>query len=281
MNTVAKRFKKGIFLPRILVGLFIVSLVILTAVVSIFYTPADPVRMNVSQRLQPPTPAHLMGTDQYGRDILSRVMAGSVNTFMVGIIAVGIGIFFGLFFGSAAAMNGGWLDESIMRLMDLLYGFPPLLSAILITSIYGGGIVNSMIAIGIFNVPIFSRLCRGSILTIREKSYVEAARSLGQKESRVLFRHIFPNAMIPVIVQATVQFATAVLAEAALSYLGLGVQPPDASWGLMLKQAQTFMAISPWPAVFPGLSIVIFVFGLNFLGDGLRDLFDPKLARGY
>ena len=266
--------------PRIAFGSTVMIMIFSVALLSLFFTPYNPESIQISARLQKPSISHPFGTDQYGRDILSRVMSGSIVSIMVGTIAVGIGIFFGLSLGSLAAFNGGWTDELIMRVMDILYGFPPLLSAILITSIYGGGAVNSMIAIGVFNIPVFSRLCRSSILSIKEESYIEAAESLGQQRWRVLIFHVLPNAFPPLLVQVTIQFASAILAEAALSYLGLGVQPPRSSWGVMLKQAQNFMTISPWPAIFPGISIVVSVLALNSLGDGLRDLLDPKLAKG-
>lgn len=246
---------------------------------SFFYTPHNPNKMHIRDRLKPPTISHVLGTDQYGRDILSRIMKGSVNSIFVGIISVGIGLLFGLFFGAFSAYSGGWKDEIVMRIMDVLYGFPPVLMAILITSILGPGIRNSIIAIGIFNVPVFARLTRGSFLSMKERDFVQAARALGDRESTIIVKHIFPNIISPIVVQSATQFAIAILAEAALSYLGLGTQPPNASWGRMLKEAQTYMRLSPWPAIFPGLAIGIAVMGINMLGDGLRDILDPKLAR--
>jgi peptide/nickel transport system permease protein len=206
-------------------------------------------------------------------------MKGAVNSLIVGWVAVGIGLSLGVLLGSLAAFWRGWRDEGIMRLADVFYGFPAVLSAILITSILGPGMVNSMLAIGIFYIPIFARLTRGASLSIWQRDYVTSARAVGQTNRAIIWSTILPNILSPLIVQATVQFAIAILAEAALSYLGLGTQPPHASWGRMLNEAQTFMEISPWLAIFPGLAIAVAVLGFNLLGDGLRDFLDPRFAR--
>jgi peptide/nickel transport system permease protein len=235
--------------------------------------------MNLSKRFLPPNAEHWLGTDQYGRDILSRVMRGAVNSIIVGLVAVSIGMGFGVFFGSLAAFYRKWVDEIIMRISDVLYGFPAVLSAILITSIFGPGIINSMMAIGIFNIPIFARLTRATSLSIWERDYVTAARAIGRRKAGIIWKYILPNILSALIVQGTVQFAIAILAEAGLSYLGLGTQPPHPSWGRMLNEAQTFMGISPYLAIFPGCAIALTVLGLNLLGDGLRDMMDPKLSR--
>jgi len=260
------------------IGLTLVGLVVFTAIVSLFYTPYEPNEMEISVRLQGPSWAHPLGTDQYGRDLLSRVMRGAVNSITVGFIAVGIGMSLGILLGMLAGYYGRWLDETTMRMMDVIYGFPAVLSAILITSILGPGIKNSIIAIGIYNIPIFARLTRGNFLTLKERDYVIAAKAIGRSGLGIIRRHILPNALSPLIVQATISFAVAILAEAGLSYLGLGTQPPHPSWGSMLKDAQTFMTRSIWPAIFPGLAIAVAVLGFNLLGDGLRDLLDPWLA---
>ena len=261
------------------IGAVLMIAIVLMAFLSLFYTPYDPISMSLRDRLMSPNLGHPLGTDQYGRDILSRIMQGSMNSIIVGLVAVGIGMSFGIFLGSLAAHRGGFLDEAIMRFSDLLYGFPAVLSAILITSIFGPGIVNSMIAIGIFNIPIFARLTRATSLSIWEREFVMAARAAGGGDLRIVIRHIIPNILSPLIVQATVQFAVAILAEAALSYLGMGTQPPQASWGRMLNEAQTFMSMSPWMAIFPGMAIAWAVLGLNLLGDGLRDILDPRMVR--
>lgn len=261
------------------IGFFITLAILLAALLSTVYTPYDPNRMNLAQRFQAPNKAHWLGTDQYGRDILSRVIKGSVNSIVVGLVAVSIGMGFGILLGSAAAFYRRWMDEAIMRFSDVLYGFPAVLSAILITSILGPGTINSMIAIGIFNVPIFARLTRATSLSVWERDYVTSAKAIGRSNAGIVWKYILPNILSPLIVQATVQFAIAILAEAGLSYLGLGTQPPHASWGRMLNEAQTFMGTSPYLAIFPGCAIALSVLGLNLLGDGLRDMLDPKLSR--
>jgi peptide/nickel transport system permease protein len=261
------------------IGFIMTLAIVLTALVSLIYTPYDPNRMNLSARFQPPNGPYWFGTDQYGRDIFSRVMVGSMNSIIVGLVAVSIGMGFGILLGSLAAFYRRWADEGIMRISDVLYGFPAVLSAILITSVLGPGIVNSMIAIGIFNIPIFARLTRATSLSIWERDYVTSAKAIGRSNAGIIWRHILPNILSPLVVQGTVQFAIAILAEAGLSYLGLGTQPPYASWGRMLNEAQTFMGTSPWLAIFPGCAIAFAVLGLNLIGDGLRDMLDPKLAR--
>jgi peptide/nickel transport system permease protein len=264
---------------NLIIGGFMALLIVATAAVSVLYTPYDPNRMNLSDRFFSPSAKHWLGTDQYGRDIFSRIMKGAVNSLIVGWVAVGIGLGIGVFLGSLAAYWRGWRDEGIMRIADVFYGFPAVLSAILITSILGPGTVNSMVAIGIFYIPIFARLTRGASLSIWQRDYVTSARAIGLSNRAIIWSTILPNILSPLIVQATVQFAIAILAEAALSYLGLGTQPPHASWGRMLNEAQTFMEISPWLAIFPGMAIAVAVLGFNLLGDGLRDLLDPRLVR--
>jgi peptide/nickel transport system permease protein len=261
------------------IGFFIMLTILFTALLSMAYTPFDPNRMNLSERFQAPNGTHWLGTDQYGRDILSRVMKGAVNSIIVGLVAVSIGIGFGILLGSMAAFYKKWVDEAIMRTSDVLYGFPAVLSAILITSILGPGVINSMMAIGIFNIPIFARLTRATSLSIWERDYVTSAKAIGRSDAGIVWKYILPNILSSLIVQGSVQFAIAILAEAGLSYLGLGTQPPHASWGRMLQEAQTFMGTSVWLAIFPGCAIALAVLGFNLLGDGLRDILDPKLAR--
>jgi len=261
------------------IGFFITLIILLTALLTFVFTPFDPNRMNLSERFQAPNQTHYLGTDQYGRDILSRVMKGAVNSIIVGLVAVSIGMGFGILLGSIAAFYRRWMDELIMRISDVLYGFPAVLSAILITSILGPGTINSMIAIGIFNIPIFARLTRATSLSIWERDYVTSARAIGRSDAGIIWKYILPNILSSLIVQGTVQFAIAILAEAGLSYLGLGTQPPHASWGRMLNEAQTFMGTSPYLAIFPGCAIALAVLGFNLLGDGLRDMLDPKLSR--
>jgi peptide/nickel transport system permease protein len=251
---------------------------VLTALLSLVYTPADPLAMSISGRLQGPSAEHPFGTDQFGRDILSRVMTGAVTSIAVGVIAVGIGAGAGVLAGLLSGWVGGWIDEALMRLVDAVQGFPAILSALLFTAVFSPGMLVSMVAIGIAFVPAFARLTRGSVLELREREFVVAARALGSADPRLVLRHVLPNALPPLIVQATTSFPVAILAEAALAYLGLGTQPPFPSWGLMLREAQNFLSFNPWFAVFPGGAIALTVLGLNLLGDGLRDLLDPKAA---
>ncbi len=259
-----------------MVGGSISALLLLAAALSLAYTPRDPLEMSIGERLRPPTWTHPFGTDQYGRDVLSRVLAGSSISILVGVIAVTIAVGLGLLIGSLSGYWGGWIDEGLMRLIDAIQGFPAILSAVLITAVFRPGVVISMIAIGVAFVPSFARLSRGGFLELRQREFVLAAQALGATDRRLIARHILPNTLAPVIVQATTSFPVAILAEAGLSYLGLGTQPPNPSWGLMLKEAQNFLAVNPWYAIFPGAAIALTVLGLNLLGDGLRDLLDPK-----
>jgi peptide/nickel transport system permease protein len=260
------------------IGLSITLVILLAALLSFGYTPYDPNRMNLSERFQSPSRTHWLGTDQYGRDTFSRVMKGSANSILVGLVAVSIGMSFGILLGFLSTFYKKWTDEAVMRISDVLYGFPAVLSAILMTSILGPGVVNSMIAIGIFNIPIFSRLTRATSLSVWERDYVTSAKAIGRGDWGIVWKYVLPNILSSLIVQGTVQFAIAILAEAGLSYLGLGTQPPHASWGRMLNEAQTFMSTSSWLAIFPGCAIALAVLGFNLLGDGLRDMLDPKLV---
>ncbi len=262
-----------------MIGVCITLAIIFTGLISLIYTPYPPNKMDLSARLEGPTKIHRLGTDQYGRDILSRVMKGSTNSIVVGLVSVSIGMGFGILLGSLAAFYKRWVDEIIMRTSDVLYGFPAVLTAILITSILGPGIINSMIAIGIFNIPIFARVTRATSLSLWERDFVTSGKAIGRRGAGIVWKYILPNILFSLIVQGTVQFAIAILAEAGLSYLGLGTQPPHASWGRMLNEAQTFMGTSPWLAIFPGCAIAFAVLGLNLLGDGLRDILDPRLSR--
>lgn len=256
----------------------ITALLIVTAALSLVYTPADPLAMSIAARFQGPSAVHPFGTDQYGRDLLSRVMLGAVTSIAVGVIAVGIGAAVGVFLGMASGYTGGWLDDALMRLIDAVQGFPAILSALLFAAVFAPGIGISMVAIGIAFVPAFARLTRASFLELREREFVVAARALGAGDRRLIARHILPNTLPPLVIQATTSFPVAILAEAGLAYLGLGTQPPNPSWGLMLKEAQNFLSMHPSFALFPGGAIALTVLGLNLLGDGLRDLLDPKTA---
>ncbi|OKL43156.1 ABC transporter permease [Pseudovibrio exalbescens] len=262
-----------------LIGACLATLILLAGLVSLFWTPYAIDNLNVADRLQPASWSHLLGTDQYGRDILSMLMVGARTSIIVALIAVGIGLLFGVPLGLIAATRRGLVEEVVMRVNDLIFAFPAILSAILITALLGPGAVNAVIAIGIFNIPVFARVARGGALALAGRDFLLAARLSGKSGLRITLEHILPNIANLLIVQATIQLSLGILAEAGLSYLGLGPQPPLASWGRMLNESQTMMAFAPQLALYPGLAIVISVLGFNLLGDGLRDLLDPKLRR--
>jgi peptide/nickel transport system permease protein len=265
-----KSFVAGGVLTALLAGMALLSLV---------WTPYPVAEIDIPSKLQPPSAAHWLGTDSLGRDIASQILVGAQNSIVVGVIAVGIGLGFGVLLGCIASARRGWVEELIMRGSDFAFAFPALLLAIMLTAIYGPGLVMSIVAIGIFNIPVFARITRGSANAVWAREFVLAARTAGKGPVRITLDHVLPNIASVLIVQATISFATAILAEAALSYLGLGTQPPQPSWGRMLNEAQTLMFQAPLLAVYPGVAIVLSVMGLNLLGDGLRDLMDPKLAR--
>jgi peptide/nickel transport system permease protein len=260
------------------VGGVIILFLLTCALISLFWTPSS-LEISIKTRFLPPSMDHWLGTDQFGRDVASMLMTGTQNSITVGVVAVSIGLFFGVTLGLIASARRGWTEEIIMRLSDFSFAFPAILSAIMITAILGPGGVNSIIAIGIYNIPVFARLTRGSANAIWTREYVLAARGSGKGKFRITIEHVLPNILSILIVQMTIQFAIAILAEAALSYLGLGTQPPHPSWGRMLNEAQTLMFLQPMQAVYPGVAIALAVFGLNLLGDGLRDVLDPRLSR--
>jgi peptide/nickel transport system permease protein len=260
-------------------GLFLIGAVVLAALVSFIWLPFDPNDMDFAARLAPPSAEHLLGTDQFGRDLLSRLMVGARSTLYVGVIAVGIALGLGGLIGAVSGYLGGLVDELLMRVADVLYAFPPILLAILLAAIYRPGTLTAMVAIGVATVPVFARLMRSSVLTLKGRDFVEAGRALGASNRRLLWRHIIPSAVSPILVQASLSLAIAILAEAALSFLGLGTPPRVPSWGNMLREAQSFMALSSYPALVPGLAIVMTVLGWSLLGDGLRDALDPQSRR--
>jgi peptide/nickel transport system permease protein len=260
-------------------GGVLTALLAAMALLSLVWTPYPVAEIDIPSKLQPPSAAHWLGTDSLGRDIASQLLVGAQNSIVVGVIAVGIGLGFGVLLGCVASARRGWVEELIMRGSDFAFAFPALLLAIMLTAIYGPGLVMSIVAIGIFNIPVFARITRGSANAVWAREFVLAARTAGKGPVRITLDHVLPNIASVLIVQATISFATAILAEAALSYLGLGTQPPQPSWGRMLNEAQTQMFQAPLLAVYPGVAIVLSVLGLNLLGDGLRDLMDPKLAR--
>ncbi|WOH68570.1 ABC transporter permease [Bradyrhizobium sp. BWA-3-5] len=254
-------------------------MVLCAALLSLVWTPWSAYEIDMTAKLRPPSAAHWLGTDVLGRDIVSLLLVGARSTIMVGVIAVSIGLTFGVCLGLIAAARKGWTEELIMRMSDFTFAFPAVLSAIMLAAVAGPGMVTSIIAIGIFQIPTLVRLTRGSANAIWAREFVLAARAAGKGGFRITIEHVLPNVLPILIVQATIQFALAILAEAALSYLGLGTQPPQPSWGRMLNDAQTLLFQSPMLAVYPGAAIAVAVLGLNLLGDGLRDLLDPRLAR--
>ena len=260
-------------------GAVLTLLVIFAASLSLLWTPWSPFDIDMAAKLQEPSLRHWLGTDPFGRDISTLLLVGARNSILVGVIAVSIGLSIGTGLGLLAAARRGWVEELIMRLADFSFAFPAVLSAIMMTAVFGAGIVNAIIAIGIFNIPTFARITRASANSVWAREFVLAARACGKGPWRITMDHVLPNIASVLIVQATIQFALAILAEAALSYLGLGTQPPQPSWGRMLAEAQTLLFQAPMLAVYPGVAIVMTVLGLNLLGDGLRDLMDPRLAR--
>ncbi|MFY3382832.1 ABC transporter permease [Paracidovorax sp. MALMAid1276] len=261
------------------VGAVLSLLLVLAAALSLVWTPWSPYEMDMANKLAGPSAKHWLGTDAFGRDVASLLMVGARNSILVGVIAVGIGLSIGTALGLLAAAKRGWVEEIIMRLADFTFAFPALLLAIMMTAVFGAGIVNSIIAIGIFYIPTFARVTRASANAVWAREYILAARACGKGSWRITLEHVLPNILSVLIVQTTIQFALAILAEAALSYLGLGTQPPQPSWGRMLSEAQTLMFQAPLLAVWPGVAIALAVLGLNLLGDGLRDLLDPRLSR--
>ncbi|MCX7659034.1 MAG: ABC transporter permease [Caldimonas manganoxidans] len=260
-------------------GAVLVLALLLAAALSLVWTPYPPEAIDIAQRLQPPSAAHWLGTDSLGRDIATLLLVGAQNSILVGVVAVGMGLVFGVSLGLLAAARRGWVEEVVMRLSDFGFAFPALLTAIMLTAVYGPGLFTSIVAIGLFNIPVFARLTRAAAKAVGAREFIAAARACGKGSLRITLEHVLPNIASVIIVQATIQFATAILAEAALSYLGLGTQPPQPSWGRMLSEAQTQLFQAPQLALYPGIAIALSVLGLNLLGDGLRDLLDPRLAR--
>ncbi len=264
----------------LILGFLLTGVFALAALVSFLWVPFDVAAVDIANKIKPPTWIHPLGTDHFGRDILSMIMVGARTSIAVALVAVGIGMGLGVPLGlAAAAHKGSLLDELIMRGNDLIFAFPSLLIAIMITAVFGASALNAIIAIGIFNIPVFARLVRGAALSLWTRDYVLAARVAGKGPVRISWEHILPNVTNLLIVQGTIQFSLGILAEAALSYVGLGAQPPVPSWGRMLADSQTMISFAPHMALFPGLAILLTVLGLNLLGDGLRDRLDPRLRR--
>ena len=261
------------------IGLILSMIMLLTGVVSLFWTPYSVELLDIPHKLQGTSTAHWLGTDHFGRDVFSMLMVGAWNSMLVSVFAIGFGAGIGVPLGALAAGKRGWVEETVMRFNDFAFAFPALLTAVMLSAVYGPGTINSVLAIGIFNIPVFARITRGSALSIYKREFILAARTSGKGEVRIAMDHILPNIASVLIVQGTIQFALGILAEAGLSYLGLGTQPPMPSWGKMLSESQTMMFFAPQLAILPGLAIVLTVLGLNLLGDGLRDILDPRLRR--
>jgi peptide/nickel transport system permease protein len=259
-----------------LVAALVLLAIILVAIFDETFAPQGANEQDIDNRLQAPSWSHLFGTDDLGRDILSRVILGASVSLKVGFLSVGLAMVGGTIIGLIAGFYGRWVDDTLMRIMDMLFAFPAVLLAIAILAIRGPGTSNTIIAIAIVYVPIFARVTRASVLGVREEVYVRASRSVGASDFRLITRHVLPNAAPPIIVQASISLAFAVLAEAALSFLGLGTQPPNPSWGLMLAEGRGYIDLAWWLAFFPGMAIVITVLCFNLLGDGLRDVLDPR-----
>jgi peptide/nickel transport system permease protein len=260
-----------------LAGLAILILVSLAALLAPIISPYNPVEVDMLHQLGAPSSAHLLGTDLYGRDILSRILWGGRTTLVVGLIAVGIACTFGTLLGLASGYYGGVVDSAIMRFVDILLSFPRILLALTIVGMLGPGLFNVMLAVGIASITGYARLVRGTVLGAKEQPYVEAARVVGCRDGRILSRHLLPNVVGPVVVLATLDVAAAILAASSLSFLGLGVQPPTAEWGSMLNEGRSYLRAAPWMTLFPGLAIMVSVLAINMLGDGLRDALDPRL----
>lgn len=262
-----------------MVGAFIIIFYILVALFAPLLAPFDPYKVDLTHKLLPPSEHHWMGTDDKGRDILSRIIFGSRLSMGVGFAAVLFGAFFGIILGLIAGYYGKWVDTIIMRIMDVMLAFPGILLALAIISALGPSLINVTIAVGVFSIPLFARIVRGSTLEVKRLEYIDAIRSLGANDFIIITKHIFPNILSPIIVQGTLRLATAILSAAGLSFLGLGAQPPSPEWGTMLSNGRDFIFSAPFMALFPGLAISILVMGFNIFGDGLRDAFDPRMKK--
>ena len=258
-------------------GALVLAIIVIMGLFGPQIAPYDPNGMDFAARFAQPSVAHFMGTDDFGRDTFSRIIYGARVSLLVGLVAVGLAATVGTTLGLVAGYSNRVVDEIIMRTMDVLYAFPAILLALAILAALGRGVGNAMIAIGVVYIPIFARITRGAVLTVRNEEFIMAARTLGAGDIRILFQHILPNVMAPVIVETTLSLAFAILAEAALSFFGLGTQPPDPSWGRMLSEGRSYFRQSVWMGIFPGVAIMLTVMGFNFLGDGLRDALDPRL----
>jgi peptide/nickel transport system permease protein len=263
-----------------MLGLLIILVYLIVAIFAARLAPYSPLAQHAVDRLQAPNPAYLLGTDEFGRDILSRLMHGATNSLRIAMISVSISFVLGTLLGTISGYAGGWLDNLTMRLADLIFAFPAILLALSIAAALGPGARNTILAISVVYLPIFARVARGSVLIIKGMDYIEASRSLGAGHPLIISAHILPNAIAPSIVQVSLALSWSILTEAALSFLGLGTLPPNPSWGSMLSESRTLMEIAPWMAISPGMAIMFGVLGFNLLGDGLRDVLDPRMHTG-
>ncbi len=276
LRLAARQFRRN---PAAMAGLIVLVLFCLAAVLAPYISPHDPVRLRLSAKLLPPSSEYWLGTDHFGRDVFSRLLHGAQVSLSVGLLVVGFAAGLGVPIGLLAGLAGGWVDNALLRLMDAMLTFPPLLLAVAIVGLLGPDITNVMIALGIVQVPVLVRLVRASTLAAREETYVTAARALGASPARIAARHVLRNILSPIVVQLTIGFSAAVIAEASLSFLGLGTQPPQPSWGRDLAEARRYMADAPWLFLAPTATIMLAVLAINFLGDGLRDALDPRSWR--
>jgi len=263
--------------PIALLGLVIIALYVGVAVVAPWLAPHDPLGQDLSKSFAPLSAEHPMGCDEFGRDILSRVIFGARTSLIIQVFSVLMALVVGVVLGAAGGYFGGWLDEFLMRCMDVLLAFPGILLALAIVAVLGPDLHNLIIAIGIYSIPQFARITRGSVITVKQNEYVTAARAIGESHFSAIVRYVLPNAVSPIIIQTTLRMATVLLTAAGLGFLGLGVQPPQPEWGTMLSTARMYLRSAPLVAVFPGVSIMIVVLGFNFFGDGLQDALNPRL----
>lgn len=273
-SNVFKRLKKS---KTSMVGLFIVALLLFFAIFAPFVSPHDPIVGQLAERQTAPSMEHFFGTDSQGRDVFSRILYGAKISVQIGLISVGIALLFGTTMGVVAGYYGGAIDVIVMRIVDIMLAFPTILLALAIVTVLGPSLTNAMIAVGIVNVPRFARIVRSSVLSVKENEYIEAAVSIGCTDFQIITKHVLPNCLAPILVQATLTIGTAILEAAGLSFLGLGAQPPKPEWGAMLADSRGYMRQAPWSVMFPGLAIMFTVLGFNLLGDGLRDALDPRL----
>ena len=263
--------------PLTVAGLVLITVFALAAVFAPLLAPANPLKQDLAARLKSPMAAHWLGTDQLGRDVLSRMIFGARISLLVGVVVVGLAGSVGTVVGLIAGYSGGWLDEGLMRLTDVFFAFPALILAMAISGALGPSLTNAMIAIAVVSWPVYARLVRAQVLSLREREYVTAARSLGASTARIIWQHILPNTLAPLLVQASFDMGGAILAAAGLSFIGFGTQPPTPEWGVMISDGRNYISTQPWLSLFPGLAILFTVAAFNLIGDGLRDAFDPRL----